>query len=317
MSRSEMKVIGGSTIAGILDKSPHDSPYSTWLKLTSQLPPTPANEAMTRGNALEPVVAMMYGANHPEYAVETMGVVQHPEYPYIVGSPDRVLIENGELVAGLEIKTANIVTRNEWGDEETDEVPDHYWAQCQWYAGLLNLPVWYLAVGFVPAERRKIITYREYEVRLNADLYNKMIRKAVRFWTEHVETRTPPPITKPDAATIRYLKSKYPKHDPDKWLEPTDELNQLASELLVAKSVFDEAEKTFELRKTQMIAALGDAEGFKSRWGNFTYRASKPMLKTDWKAVSDALAAPREIIDQFTKEVPGSRRFLLPHSKGE
>ena len=117
MDRSQMRVIGGSTIAAILDRSPWGPPHSVWLQLTGKLPPGEENAAMSRGHAAEPVIASMYALNHPEYMVETHGVVEHPEFPYLIGSPDRVLIQDGELVAGLEIKTANIMDMNQWGEE--------------------------------------------------------------------------------------------------------------------------------------------------------------------------------------------------------
>jgi len=206
--RGSMKVIGGSTISGILGKSPWESPHSIWLSLTGRMPPGEETQAMSRGNALEPVVAAMYAANHPEFQVETMGTIYHPDYPFIVGSPDRVLIQDGELVAGLEIKTANIVTENEWGVEETDQIPEHYILQSMWYANLLNVPVWYIAVGFVPAERRKVIRYREYEVHLDKEMADAMLSLAVKFWEEHIVADVPPEITAPDARVTQYLRSR-------------------------------------------------------------------------------------------------------------
>ncbi|MCL2119140.1 MAG: YqaJ viral recombinase family protein [Planctomycetaceae bacterium] len=312
IDRSSIKAIGGSTIAAILSDSPWGSPYSVWLQLTGKLPPGEENAAMSRGNAAEPVIASMYALNHPEYSVETHGIVEHPEFSYLIGSPDRLLIQDGELVAGLEIKTANIMDMNQWGDEGSAEIPFHYWCQCLWYAGLLNVPVWYVAVGFVPPERRKISVYREYEVRPEPGQFDMMLNKAVRFWTEHVEADVPPPITAPDRETTRYLRSRYPVHEPDKWLEPTEEIEELTGRLLEARKVFDASEREFELCKTLMIAALGDAEGVTTSAGKITYKASKPTQKTDWKAVADSLSPPKEIIDNFTKEMPGSRRFLLP-----
>ncbi|MCL2306289.1 MAG: YqaJ viral recombinase family protein [Planctomycetaceae bacterium] len=317
MDRSHMKVIGGSTIAGILGKSPWETPYSIWLKLTGKLQPGEETDAMARGHALEPVVAAMYAANHPEFQVEPMGTIYHDEHPFIVGSPDRVLIREGELVAGLEIKTANIVTANEWGEEDTDLIPQHYLLQAMWYCGLLHVPVWYVAVGFVPAERRKIITYREYEVCFNPDMFGVMLRQAVRFWKEHVETDTPPPITEPNETITRYLRYSYPRHEAGKWLESTPEVNALAERLVNARETLDAAEKDFELCKTLMISALGDAEGVTTDAGKITYRASKPTFKTDWQAVADSLSPPQEIVNQFTKEVSGSRRFLLQKGMGK
>ncbi len=145
-----MKVIGGSTIAAILEKSPHNSPHGVWTQLTGEKNLDVDNEAMARGRAMEPLIADYYALRHPEYQVVEHEPVFHPDYPYIMGSPDRMLIgtESGKLEAGLEIKTASSITQDDWGMEHTDEVPDHYWCQCQWYAGLLGMAEWKLAVAF-------------------------------------------------------------------------------------------------------------------------------------------------------------------------
>jgi putative phage-type endonuclease len=320
MNRSDLKVIGGSTIAGILQGSdgrslsPWASRHSVYLRLTDEgTAPQKENETLERGHALENVVAMMYAANHREHAVESIGMITHPDYPYAVGSPDRVLLDkDGLMVAGLEIKTANIITRDGWGAEDSDEIPVQYLCQCQWYSGLCGVPVWHLAVGFVQSNTRKIIAYREYTVNADPATFDGMLAAAVDFWTEHVEKRIPPEITEANAETFSYYRNKYPHHNPDRWLRTTDELDSLAEELIDSKKVLDDAEKSFELRKVKMIAALEDYEGYKSPFGKITYKTASPTSKTDWKAVANAVSAPPEIVNQFTQEVPGSRRFCLP-----
>ncbi len=222
--------IGGSTIAEILGYSPWGSPHSVYLKMIGEYQGTPSNSAMDRGVALEPVVATMFGGNHPEFVVENYGLIQHPEYEFLTGSPDRVLIdkETGELAAGLEIKTANIITSNEWGEEDTDQIPYHYLFQCMWYAGLLGVPRWYLAVAFFLSESRRVKQYREYVVEFDQTLFDVMLSRAVEFWNQHVVPRNPPEITVADPASVSYYKRRYPSHSNQMWLVPSEEVEKEA-----------------------------------------------------------------------------------------
>ncbi|GHT17545.1 hypothetical protein FACS1894189_3610 [Planctomycetales bacterium] len=313
-----MKVIGGSTIAAILGLSKWQSPHSVFLRLTGKLESDQEGETLERGKAAEPVVASMYALNHPEYIVEEAGMMTNAEHEYLVASPDRLLFDAQNYdtpVSGLEVKTADLMLLSEWGEEDTDEIPVPYLCQCQWYAGFFGVQDWKLAVGFVKSGTRKVIQYREYCVKHNQERYDAMISRAIDFWEQHVVTGNEPPITEPDSDTIRYYRSKYPAHESGKWIEATNEVETLAKKITESQFRFKEAEHDFETYKTQMIALLADAEGVKTSAGNITYRQSKPTLKTDWKTVAEAMLTPKAVIDQFTTETPGSRRFLISKRK--
>ncbi|MDR3234997.1 MAG: YqaJ viral recombinase family protein [Planctomycetaceae bacterium] len=318
--RGKMQVIGGSDIAAVLGLSPYRSAHSLYLKLTGELQnDVPDNDVLERGRKLEPVIASIFEANHPEYEVIEHDYAAHADYEYLVGSPDRLLLgkddREGLLDAGLEIKTADISKRDEWGSEGTDEVPVQYLCQCLWYAGLFGVEQWHLAVGFVAPNSRKIIGYREYLVEYDDMQYKRMLRVAVQFWTENVMKRQPPPITEPDAETVRYYRTKYPTHQEGSWLSATDEIETLLGQCLRQREAVKEADREFELAKTKLIALLGDCEGVKTSAGTITYRQAKPTLKTDWRAVCEALNAPPQIIGQYTDRVDGSRRFNLPNTR--
>jgi hypothetical protein len=124
----------------------------------------------------------------------------------------------------------------------------------------------------------------------------------------------PPEITVADNATVEYYKSRYPNHSSDKWAYSNETIDHLASEYLDLVDIVKKCEQEVETMKVKLIAAIGENEGIKTAFGNFTYRTTKPSKKTDWQGVSRSLGATDETIENFTVENPGHRRFLIPKS---
>jgi putative phage-type endonuclease len=315
--RSELKAIGGSTIAVILGLSKYQSNHSLWLKLTGRDTDDADNDAIQRGIAGEPVVAGMFGLNHPEYRLEQSPRITHEEHPFLVASPDRLLFdESGDApVAGLEIKTADIRNLSEWGAEDTDEVPITYLCQCLWYLGITGLPKWHLAVGFVKSGSRKITMYREYVINRDDDMWNKMKDAAVDFWKNHIETDVAPEITEADDATVTYYKKLYPYHRDEVWAEATGDVDADINALIDARTHLDYFEKLHETLKLKIIRAIGDAEGVKSSGVKITYKTTKPSQKIDWQKIAEVMGVSQTLIDDFTDIKPGYRVFRVGKDK--
>jgi len=312
--RSKDKRIGGSTIAGILGLSRWASPHSIYLDLIGELPEKDKS-VFERGKRLEPVVAKMFEAAHTDCDIHKIGTVTDGEEPFLIANIDRVVLDKNHIHNDyvLEIKTADITKFGEWGEEGTDEIPVEYLCQCLWYCGMLGLPECYIAVGFVKSGTSQICGYKEYKVVADNSMFDKMKQAAVRFWKEHVEKRVPPEITTADESTATYYKRRYPNHSPDKWAGSDERLDEVAQRYLVESAELKEKERTVETLKLKLIAAIGENEGIRTASGNFTYRASKPTFKTDWKSVASAMNPPAELIETNTTEQAGSRRFLAPN----
>lgn len=316
------KTIGGTGISAILGVNPYKSAYGLWLELTNSVSPTPDNEAMARGRQYEPFVANMYAAAHPEFTVrdnlhgdgETC-FVRDPEYDFITGQPDRILWKDDRPAAGLEVKTASANTMTSWGEYGTDQVPEHYLLQTQQYMALTGLHEWKLNCLFF-AEENRPITYREYELRFDPDLWQYMRNAAITFWHDHVETGVAPPLNVADATVTRYIKERFPVNV-NPLAEATYEESCIISACFAAKKAADEAEQLFEAAKTRLMLAIGDREGLFSDAGKITWKKSKDSSRTDWKAVVEAVGAPPEIITKYTKTTEGARRFLMSAAKGE
>lgn len=163
-----------------------DAPWSDVLTLFAVKvgiidPPAIENNRTAWGLRLETVVA--------EWFTETYGLrlrrdntrPRHPQHPWMATSLDRRVVGESALV---EIKTARFPT-DEWGKEDTAEVPAHVLVQCQHEMACTGAALCYVAVLFSGSDPRRYIVPRDEP--LIADL----IELEAEFM-ECIRTGTPP-----------------------------------------------------------------------------------------------------------------------------
>lgn len=133
------KKLTASKIAAVVCKSPWVSKFALHADMTGRYEPDPINpEILEMGNLLEPYVADWYALHNPGVQVRECKKRGNPVWwvsrdsEDFAATPDRILVdrETGEVTALLEIKTARVAS--EWGEEGTDEVPEHYRLQALW-----------------------------------------------------------------------------------------------------------------------------------------------------------------------------------------
>lgn len=133
------KKLTASKIAAVVCKSPWISKFALHAEMTGRYESDPINpEVLEAGNILEPAVADWYARHNPGVEVReckkrnTSVWWVDPANEDFAATPDRILVdrETGEVTALLEIKTARVAS--EWGEEGTDEVPEHYRLQALW-----------------------------------------------------------------------------------------------------------------------------------------------------------------------------------------
>ncbi len=317
--------IGGSSLAAILGVSPWESPYEAWLKLTGRAR-TPDNPAMARGRKWEPIVADMFAASHPEYEVTRENpvtgrtwFVRDTEHEFLTGQPDRMLHNaNGYLQAGLEIKTSSMRAIRNWGSIGSDQVPQGYLLQSNWYAGLMRVDRWHLIVEFFNEQENGVeMPYltREYLIPFDEELFSLCVERAVDFWESHVLTDTPPELDRAGEIFIGYVRQMYPKNV-EPVAEATPDEEAVMEALMQAKRRADEAAEAYELEKARMQAMIGDRDGlFSERLGKVTWKCGKDRETVDWRGIVAELAPGRDLIEKYTTKKPGCRTFLLSERK--
>ncbi|MCC6312234.1 MAG: YqaJ viral recombinase family protein [Trueperaceae bacterium] len=149
--------------AGIVDAPELDAPHVVW------------------GLKLEAVVAEWYAETYGVKLRRDNTRPRHPDYPWMATSLDRRIVGENALV---EIKTARFPT-DEWGQQDTAEVPAHVLVQCQHEMAVTGADVCYVAVLFSGSDPRRYIVPRD------PALIDSLIELEVDFM-ECVRTGTPP-----------------------------------------------------------------------------------------------------------------------------
>ncbi len=299
--------IGGSDVSAIIGVNPYRTALDVYLDKLGIAPHVEDNPAMKWGRIMEPIIA--------REVTEATGIEWAPaeflrkiDNPVICGTPD---YQNQDLGVLLECKTAGMRQAHLWGDEQTDAVPMPYLTQVHWYLEL---------TGYDEAKLAVLIggnDFRLYSIKRDDDLQAQLVDRAMKFWRDHVETMTPPPLDGSDSAKA-WLKHAYPTHTSDNICPATeDEADQMR---LVAglKRDLEKAEEQYETAKVRLCECIGDRAGLLSSDGlKVTWKATKGSDKVDYKGIVATLNPPIEVIKQHTQYTEGSRRFLLTEVKGK
>jgi putative phage-type endonuclease len=254
------KGIGGSDAAAILGLSPWTSPLAVWLDKTGQTPlEEDESEAMRWGKILEPAIADEFAARTGYKLRRRNFILAHPDHPIMLANLDREIVGVHE---GLEVKTANAFSKDEWAEGtiygtddmvNTGKAPDQYVIQCQHYMAVTGWPRWHIAVLIGGSTFLHIIIERD--ERIIADL----IQAEESFWSKYVIPRVMPPMDGSDNCT-EMLKALYPQSrekaevvldiDTTRWIE----------EYAKADSIIKDNEKKKAEAANNLRKAMGDNE---------------------------------------------------------
>jgi putative phage-type endonuclease len=300
--------LGGTDIAAILGLSPWKNALDVYLGklgMTEQKEPT---EAMFWGNAMERIIAQRYVEitgrrvatgeavaacfpNQPSGIWNGQTILEHPDCPVVLGTPDGIAFEAGR---GVEIKTAGFKGQ-EWGKAGTDEVPHHYRLQVAQYMAITNLPAWDIAVLFSGNRFEVFTVARDFE------LEEVIILTARQFWQENIERRVPPPLDGSD--TWKQYLARTHAIGSTQILTETPEGRAAAQSLKEAQARKAAAEYDETLAKNQLMQIVGDAKGMKfGDGGKAQWVRSRPEEVIDWEAVAKSLSATPEQIAPFTSQ---------------
>jgi putative phage-type endonuclease len=306
-------VIGSSDVAAVMGCSPYATPYDLWLEKTGQVDPDDDVGVYAKiGTAIEEGIV--------SFAAETLGVAplfpshsdenpDGPEAGTFAAGPIRVhldgmVAEDGatSMCEGLPIIEAKYTGVDEgWGDDGTDEVPEH--VLCQVMAQMIAAGSSVAHIGRLPRGDKYGDPFRVYTVEYERDLAD-IIQARVAHFMRLVETRTPPKIT--DKAPDEGLLAKIArKAGSVRSIDP-----QLAAEYIVAREEASKAEERKKIASAKIKAALGDAEVGDVAGFSVSFKETKPTARQISK---DNLARLKkdhpEIFEEYT-DVRSSYRTL-------
>lgn len=309
--------LGGSDIGAMLGLSKYRTPGDVWLEKTGRAPGQEETLQMRFGTYAEEFVAQEYCAKTGQAVQRFTKMLHHPTAP-VLGNVDRLVVPAGAKVAShkgevrtdklLECKTASAFAAynaDEWGDEGTDAVPMSYLIQCATYMALTGCNYADLAVLFGNQE------VRIYNLKRDTELETEVIARATEWWNRYVIADVPPPPTSEED-----VKKLFPSHKPEQTIEITPQVLVAFERLRSIKADIKALETDEQTQRDIILPFIGEAEALTYQGATLaTFKAPKASRKTDWKAAAEEVAAlipvGQQIIENHTKTVSGSRRFLI------
>lgn len=194
------KGIGGSECAAAIGLSRYKTPLHVYLdKIEPESRNNKTSIAMELGNYLEPFLLQKYEELTGVKCEKPQEMLRNEKYPWLFAHIDGWANETL-----LEIKTTRFFNED-WGLENTDEIPQeyliqtaHYCIVCDAYREIKKADI------LVLSKSDSII--RKYEYKRNAKLENIIIEKTKEFWNNNVMAQIPPlPKNKEDVLRIYNL----------------------------------------------------------------------------------------------------------------
>jgi putative phage-type endonuclease len=179
--------IGGSDSAAVAGLSRYKSNIDVYLEKIGFKDLEEAGEAAYWGNALEKLIADEYVKRNKEEVSQYKSLFKAEKYPWMIANIDGYISTKNAV---LECKTCNQYKASEWGEQNTDEIPDEYLLQCAHYRIVTDCDFVAIAVLIGGQE------YRQYRYEKNITLENKLINIEYDFWHKHVLPQEPPELKK-------------------------------------------------------------------------------------------------------------------------
>lgn len=193
------KGIGGSDAGIVMNVSNYKTPYQLWEEKTGKVDrPFITNEAIEKGNALEPLMFELFKVYYSkEYEViDTKNIsLSSKQFPFMRANLDGALIERSTGKKGiLEIKSTTIQNAAMFRQWNNDNLPILYFFQClhYMYTTGFDFVVVYAILDIPWANRQETRVIKMYREDLEADI-KYLIKTELWFW-DKVKTNTPPPF---------------------------------------------------------------------------------------------------------------------------
>lgn len=238
--------LGASEAPAVLGLSPWRTPADIYWDKVS--PPTPdePNAAQQSGTRLEPVI-LQWAAERLGLAdgqVQTDDTCRVGADGILSATPDAIILHRNE---GIEAKKTSFP--DGWGEEGTDQIPDHYLVQVHHQMLVCGFVRVWVPVLLLGAHREE---WRLYCVQRDERIESELAQRERSWWDAHVVARVPPgdsPV--PPLEMLRRL----PRQRQQVVLG--GQADAMVAEWLAARASADAAGKAADKAKAAVLALLG------------------------------------------------------------
>lgn len=298
--------LGGSDIAALLGLSPYNIALDVFFDKTSDVVEDRGNKFTDFGIRAEPLIAEWYSRVKGVSLEIHDTPIYHKEHPFLAANIDR-WVNNKEYI--LECKSASKYKRKEWGEEGTDQIPDHYLCQVAWYALICNVDKVDIAVYFrdfdsdeidVNDDNSAIYTYHK-----NPEFEKKLVEIAHDFWINNVLTEIPPTYD----GTKKYISSMYPSSN-GKGKTVNADIKRKIESLKSLKEDGKKLEETIDKLKLDIKEYMQDYDILVNEDGEVmaSWKNTSPRSYFDLNKLKEEC---QDIYLKYTNEAKQSRIFLI------
>jgi putative phage-type endonuclease len=311
--------IGGSDVGAILGLDPYKSIVDVFYAKTDPTRLTPLDEDNPKfvvGNEIEGFIARMYEKQTGNLTLEYAPTIYHPEYSFLGGHVDRLILRNGGSPKLPEFDKHGLYKPSpsqlkDWGILECKNtggiggrtiwengVPSYYYAQVQFYMACAQLEKADLAVLKDGWE------FEVHPIPRNEDFIKNMIEKAVDFWENNVLKNIPPPAV--DGEDIKLI---YPKQVPGKTKTASDMIRHKVESVYNIRQQIKGLEEQKANLEFEIKQYLEDAAELLMNGSTvMTYKKDRDRSVVDLKALEKAHP---DIVENFRVSRKGSRKLLF------
>lgn len=291
--------IGSSEVSSILGINPYQTPYQLWRRKKEMDPEVEQNMPMRLGHLLEDAVSTLWSEETNREVIQASSIdwiAVDRVRPYFRASPDRTfwlpnMKRNHKNKGILECKTTQMTV-----DEE--DLPKTWFCQLQWLLGVSRTEQGSLA--WLSAGR----SFGYKDIQLVPDFFAWMQEEVERFWIDNIVGNIEPPAINADDILV-----KYNHHTDGKLVEVGPEIAEAYTELKTVKEELKRIEDHKDELENRIKMTFEDAEMITYAGSTLaTWKTAKESNRLDAKALAQAHPS---IAAQFTRPVPGSRRFML------
>ena len=248
--------IGGSTVASILGMGlGNRTPLRVWAELTGKIP----REDISRlphvriGTLMEPIVKRLYEEESQRVVLPTPGLIQHPNFDWLAGTPDGLVEING-LRVPWEAKTYGNFKARDWGD---GAVPLAYQVQVQFYMTIMGVEQ--ASIAAVPRDGDEDTPACLWQdIVIDPVFCDFMYDRLMEFRDKHWLADIPPGAD--FGKDLETIKAMFPRESPGRVVEMTEEAVQRWTRKEELASQATAIEKELKAETAWLKAFMGDAE---------------------------------------------------------
>lgn len=298
--------VQASDVPMILGLSPYGGKYDVFLAKRG-LATTEENDAMWWGHVHEPGIARAYARRFPDVTLEEVGTLPHPKYPWLRATVDR-MVHAPDGVFPLEIKSTSAYLGDRWGDEGTDDIPDHVLVQAQVQLMVLEKRFGHACVLVGGNDFRA-----PYLVEADDELQEMIVDQCHDFYQRQMVQGDEPEIDGPNAE--QHLRKKYQSHS-DVVLPATEDDVPLLVEYFAVNAQLKQLDMRKDELKASLMQRIGGNYGITCDAGKVIWYETKGRESIDTKGLIKQLNVPSDVLLSFTKRGAPSRTFRA-YPKGD